>query len=165
LYVLWCWSRVTYLNESLRLFDVGASETHNNRLLHADVLSGVNDTHGDHIAAHDTTEDVHQNALHLLISVQQLEGSLYLALRGASADVKEVGWVTSFQLSGEERVYGYDEKKKSNGIGRHDIDTVAWYHDPQHLITSHPFIHATYLDNIHSCHGETSTVDHAADIA
>ena len=47
---------------------------------------------------HDASEDVDQDGLHLLVSVEQLESLLYLALGGSTADVQEVGRVTALKL-------------------------------------------------------------------
>ena len=47
---------------------------------------------------HDSSEDVDQDGLDLVVRVQQLEGLLHLDLRGAAAHIEEVGRVTALEL-------------------------------------------------------------------
>jgi hypothetical protein len=88
----------THRNKLLGLLNVGSLQSNDDWLLHADVLGGVEHARGDDVTAHDASEDVHQDGLHLLVRVQQLEGLLHLGLGGSAAHVQEVGRVAAVQL-------------------------------------------------------------------
>jgi hypothetical protein len=60
----------------LSLLLLGTLETNNERYGHVEVLGGLDDTLGDVVAAHDTTKDVDEDALHLGIREQNLKGAL-----------------------------------------------------------------------------------------
>src|SRR4051812_11505292 len=69
---------------------VGAFEANHQRHAEADLAYGGRDALGDHVALHDTTEDVDQDALHVGIRGDDLESGRDLFLAGAAADVEEV---------------------------------------------------------------------------
>src|SRR3569832_2114094 len=54
-----------FTDDLLAEFDIGAFETNHQRHAEADLAHGGGDTLGDHVALHDTTEDVDQDALHV----------------------------------------------------------------------------------------------------
>ena len=49
------------------LLDVRAFEAHDHRHLDVHLLHGGDDAFGDHVAAHDAAEDVHEDRLHVLV--------------------------------------------------------------------------------------------------
>src|SRR6056297_3362237 len=85
-------------DDFLALFDIGAFQTHNQRYLQAHLFDGGNDAFGDHVAAHDATKDVDQNAFDLRIGGDDLERLGHFFLGGATAHVKEVGRFSAIEL-------------------------------------------------------------------
>mmetsp|Transcript_36502 Transcript_36502/g.27065 ORF Transcript_36502/g.27065 Transcript_36502/m.27065 type:complete len:254 (-) Transcript_36502:528-1289(-) len=85
-------------DQFLGFFYICTLQTNNNWFLHANLLCSTNDTHRNNIATHDTTENIHQNCFHLLISIQQLKSLLHLCFTGSTSDIQEIGWFPSFQL-------------------------------------------------------------------
>ena len=75
------------------LLDIRALEANDDGFAQLDVVGGVDDSHGDHVAAHDAPEDVDEDGLDLLVRVEQLKGLLHLRLRGAATHIEEVGGV------------------------------------------------------------------------
>jgi len=67
---------------------VGALQAHHQWHLEAHVLGGGDDTLSDHIALHDTSEDVHQQSLHVGVGLQQLKGFLHLLGVGTATYIK-----------------------------------------------------------------------------
>src|SRR5580698_10238806 len=70
--------------------DIGAFQPHHQRHLQADFLHRGNYTFRDDIALHDAAENIDQNALHVGIGGDDLEGRRDLFLGGAAADIEEV---------------------------------------------------------------------------
>ena len=58
-------------------------EATDHRLLQPDRRRRVDHTLGDHIAPHDTSKDVHQNGVHVLVRVQDLKRLLHLWKEGS----------------------------------------------------------------------------------
>ena len=56
------------------------------------------DAFGDDVAAHDAAEDIDQDALHVRIAEDDLEGRRDLLLGGAAADIEEVGGLAAVEL-------------------------------------------------------------------
>src|SRR4051812_32608637 len=79
-----------FTDDLLAQLDIGAFEANHQRHAEADFTDGGGDALGDHVALHDATEDVDQNALHVGIRSDDLEGGRDLFLAGAAADVEEV---------------------------------------------------------------------------
>src|SRR6185437_4072626 len=79
------------VDDFLAEFDVGAFQPHYQRHLQADFLHRGDDALGDDVAAHDAAEDVDQDAFDVRVGGDDLEGRRDLFLRGAAADVEEVG--------------------------------------------------------------------------
>ena len=63
-----------------------------------DLARGGDDAVGDHVAVHDAAEDVDQDALHLRVAEDDLEGRGDLLLGGAAADVEEVRGLAAVEL-------------------------------------------------------------------
>src|ERR1700722_11913849 len=70
--------------------NVCALQAHDQRNLETHVLHRGDNTLGNDIAAHDPTENVDENAFHVRISSDDLEGCGHFVLGGAAADVEEV---------------------------------------------------------------------------
>jgi hypothetical protein len=85
--------------------DVVALEADDEGELQPDFLDGFDDALGDHVAVHDATEDVHEDALHVRIAEDDLERGDHLVLRGAAADVEEVGRVAAEVLDDVHRAH------------------------------------------------------------
>src|SRR6185369_15570667 len=79
-----------FTDDLLAELDIGAFEADHQRHAEADLAHGGRDAFGDHVALHDATEDVDQDALHVRIGGDDLEGGRDLFLAGAAADVEEV---------------------------------------------------------------------------
>ena len=75
----------------LAQFDIGAFQAHHQRHLQRDFLRRGDDAFGDDVAFHDAAEDVDQDALHIGIADDDLEGLRDLFLGRAAADIQEVG--------------------------------------------------------------------------
>ncbi len=56
------------------------------------------DAFGDDVALHDAAEDVDEDALHIGVAHDDLEGLRHLLLGGAAADIEEVGGLAAEQL-------------------------------------------------------------------
>src|SRR3954452_980344 len=80
-----------FADDLLAEFDIGAFEADHQRHAEADFAHGGSNALGDHVALHDTTEDVDEDPLHVGIGSDDLEGGRHLFLAGAAADVEEVG--------------------------------------------------------------------------
>src|ERR1700731_3058544 len=86
--------------------DIGAFEPHHQRHLQADFLHRGDHALGDDVAFHDAAEDVDQDALHVGIGGDDLEGGGDLGLVGAAADVEEVGRRHAVELDDVHRGHG-----------------------------------------------------------
>src|SRR5208283_4229598 len=86
--------------------DVGALEADDQGHLEADVLDRGDHAFGDDVAAHDAAEDVDQDALHVRVDGDDLERRGDLLLRGAAADVEEVGRALAVELDDVHRRHG-----------------------------------------------------------
>src|SRR6185295_7298350 len=73
-------------------------EADDERHLQPDLLHRRDDPLGHHIAAHDATEDVDKDALHLGIGGDDLEGRGDLLLGSTATDVEEVGGFGAVEL-------------------------------------------------------------------
>src|SRR5947209_100727 len=78
-------------NDLLAKFDIGAFEPNHQRHAEPDLAHRGGDAFRDHVALHDAAEDVDQNALHVGIGGDDLEGGRDLLLAGAATDIEEVG--------------------------------------------------------------------------
>src|SRR5579872_6738864 len=72
-------------NNLLAGIDIGAFKTHHQWHLEADFPNGCDHALGNDVALHDAAEDVDQNALHIGIGGDDLEGGRDLFLAGATA--------------------------------------------------------------------------------
>ncbi|GAB1395635.1 hypothetical protein MASR1M65_04120 [Saprospiraceae bacterium] len=66
--------------------------------MQAHLLHRGDDALGDDVAAHDAAEDVDEDALHVRVRGDDLEGFGHLLLRRAAADVEEVGRLRAVEL-------------------------------------------------------------------
>ncbi len=98
--------RPDFADDLLAEIDVGAFEAHDQRHLEADVLDRGDHALGDDVAAHDAAEDVDENALHVRVGGDDLERRRHLLLRGAAADVEEVGRAFAVELDDVHRRHG-----------------------------------------------------------
>ena len=98
--------RPDFAQDLLAEIDVGAFEAHHQRHLEADLLHRGDHALGDDVAAHDAAEDVDQNALHVGVGGDDLERRRHLVLRGAAADVEEVGGAFAVELDDVHRRHG-----------------------------------------------------------
>ena len=85
-------------DDLLAEFDIGAFEAHHQRNLEAHFLHRGDHAFGDDVAFHDAAEDVDQDALHARVGGDDLEGGRHLFLRGAAADIEEVGGLGAVEL-------------------------------------------------------------------
>src|SRR6185312_11741449 len=67
-----------------------AFETNHQRDIEADLLHRGDDAVGNDVAFHDAAENVDQDALHVRIRGDDLEGCRDLVLGGAAADIEKV---------------------------------------------------------------------------
>ena len=74
--------------------------------LQVDLACCRDDALGDDVAAHDAAEDVDEDALHGRIAEDDLERRGDLLLRGAAADVEEIGGLAAFELDDVHRRHG-----------------------------------------------------------
>mmetsp|Transcript_29785 Transcript_29785/g.40920 ORF Transcript_29785/g.40920 Transcript_29785/m.40920 type:complete len:205 (-) Transcript_29785:649-1263(-) len=86
------------LDEFLSFFHISSFQSDDNRLLHANLLSGIDHSHGNHITTHNASEYVNKDGLDLFVCIQQLKGFLDLALSGTTAYIQEVRRVAPFEL-------------------------------------------------------------------
>ena len=87
-------------------FDVGAFEPHHQRHLQAHLLDRGDHAFGDDVAAHDAAEDVDEDALHVRVGGDDLEGFGHLLLGRAAAHVEEVGGFGAVELDDVHRGHG-----------------------------------------------------------
>src|ERR1700685_2787046 len=87
-----------FLNDLLAERDVGSFEPHHQRHAQAYFLDRGNNAFGDHVAAHDAAENIDQDAFHVRIRRDDLEGGRHLVLARAAADVEKVGGVSPESL-------------------------------------------------------------------
>ena len=115
---------------------VGALDADDDRQVQAEVASGADDAFGDHVAAHDATEDIDEDRLDLRIVQDELEiyndcGGVFMFL---TKDVlNKVGYLNS-----EYGQYGFEHAGYSNRIYRAGF-TYAPY---QHLKDTKEYIFA-----------------------
>src|SRR5690606_1250058 len=79
-------------------FGIITFQTHHHRHFHADFLDRADDAFGNHVAAHDATEDVDQYGLHVAVGKDDLERLGHPLLGGTTADIKEVGRLAAVQV-------------------------------------------------------------------
>src|SRR5690606_13602418 len=94
------------VQDLLAQLDVRAFQTHDQRHLQAHFLHRGDDAFSDDVALHDAAEDVDQDAFDLGVGGDDLEGRCDLLLRGAAADVAEVGGFLAVQLDDVHRRHG-----------------------------------------------------------
>src|SRR5439155_2041249 len=90
----------------LALLDVGAFETHDQRNAQIYLARGFNNALGDDVAAHDSAEDVDQDALHRRVTQNDFERGGDLLLGRAAADVEEIRRLAALQLDDVHRRHG-----------------------------------------------------------
>src|SRR5581483_9833938 len=78
-------------DDLLAEFDIGALKPHDERHLEPDFLHRSDDPFGDDVAFHDAAENIDEDALHVRVGSDDLEGGGNLFLRSPAADVEEVG--------------------------------------------------------------------------
>jgi succinyl-CoA synthetase beta subunit len=83
-----------------------AFQAHHQRDLQRDFLGGGDDAFGDDVALHDAAEDVDQDALHVRVADDDLEGLGHFFLGGAAAHVQEVGRLAAIELDDVHRRHG-----------------------------------------------------------
>ena len=88
------------------MLNVGAFEAHNQRHLQTDLFHSSDHALGDHVTAHDATKDVHQNALHVGVRGDDLEGFGHFLFGGAAANVEEVCRFRTIQFDDVHRRHG-----------------------------------------------------------
>ena len=86
------------IEQRLAACDIGAFEPHHERHADLHLAHGFNDPLGDDVATHDAAEDVDQNAFHVGIGEDDLEGFGDPLLRGAAADIEEIRRVSPSSL-------------------------------------------------------------------
>merc|ERR1712226_257253 len=97
--VLGCDQLHTGIVEELqRRLQIGALQANDQGLGKVELLDGVDETAGDDVAPHDTTEDVDQHGLHRVVLLHDFERLQHLILGGAAANVQEVGGLASLEL-------------------------------------------------------------------
>src|SRR6185437_7332926 len=87
-------------------FDIRAFEAHHERHRKAHLLRGGDDAVRDDVAFHDAAEDVDENAFHMRIGDDDLEGRGDLFLAGAAADIEEVRRLAAVKLDDVHRRHG-----------------------------------------------------------
>src|SRR5262249_31026086 len=85
-------------NDILADLDIGAFEPHDQWHLEPDLLDGGDHPRGDDVAAHDTAEDVDQDAGHLRDRGDDLERRAHALLGYTDADVDEIRGPTAVEL-------------------------------------------------------------------
>src|SRR5437016_3038346 len=85
-------------DDLLALVDIGAFEPHHQRHAQTDLLDGRDHALGDHVAAHDAAENIDQNALHIVVGGDDLEGRRDLLLGSAAADVEKIRGLLAVEL-------------------------------------------------------------------
>ena len=90
----------------LGLLLLGALETDNKGNLELELLGRLDDTLGDDVAAHDTTEDVHKDRLDVLAREDNLKRLLHSGRVGAATDIEEVGGLATVESKHVEGSHG-----------------------------------------------------------
>jgi len=88
--------KLTY--QLVSLLHVGTLQTGNDRSAETHLLDNVDQTLSDGVTADNTTEDVDENGRHLGVAGNQLESGLDSSGGSTTANVKEVGRVTTVEL-------------------------------------------------------------------
>jgi len=83
---------------ALALFDIGALEPHDQRLVEPKAAGRADNALGDDVTAHDAAEDVDKDALHILVGENDLEGFGDTLGGGATTDIEEVRRRAALQL-------------------------------------------------------------------
>ena len=84
-----------FLNEFFALIDIRALQPDHERHRQLHGFHGIDDAGGDDVAFHDAAENIHQDGFHIAVGHEDLKGFRDLFLRGAAADIEEVGWVAA----------------------------------------------------------------------
>src|ERR1700731_678199 len=116
-----------FADDLLAGIDIGAFETHHQRHLEADFLHRGDDALGNDVAFHDAAEDVDQDALHVGIGGDDLEGGRDLFLAGATADIEEVRGLHAIELDdvhGRHRKAGAVDHAADGALERDVIEIV-----------------------------------------
>ena len=83
--------KIGLADDLLAEIHIGAFEPHHQRHRQPYLLDRRDHAFGDDVAFHDAAENIDQNALHLGIGSDDLEGGRNLLLAGTAADVEKVG--------------------------------------------------------------------------
>src|SRR3989338_10045616 len=86
------------LEKFTAFFYARAFKTDNERDLKLNLAGGLDHTLGDHIAFHDTAEDVEEDRAHPFVLKNDLEAFADLVGRSATADVQKIGRHTPGEL-------------------------------------------------------------------
>src|SRR6266702_7690002 len=95
-----------FTDDLLAELDIGAFEADHQRHAETRFTHRRRDAFGDDVALHDTTEDVDENALHVRVGGDDLEGGRDLLLAGAAADIEEVCRRHAVELDDVHRRHG-----------------------------------------------------------
>jgi hypothetical protein len=93
-------------DDLLALLDVGTLRRTTSGTCRPTVFHRREHAAGDHVALHDAAEDVDENALHLRVRGDDLEGRGDLLLRGAAAHIEEVRGLLAVELDDVEGRHG-----------------------------------------------------------
>src|SRR6201985_2248813 len=116
-----------FADDLLALLDIGAFEPHHQRHVKSNFAHGSGDAFGNDVALHDAAEDVDQDALHIGIGGDDLEGGRDLFLAGAAADVEDVRRANAVELDdvhGRHRETGAVHHAADIAVQRHIIEVV-----------------------------------------
>lgn len=78
---------------------VGADKSDGDWNLNTDLICGFDNSLRDHIALHNASKNIDENALNFRMSRQNFKCCLDLFSAGAAAHIQKVGWHASFQLN------------------------------------------------------------------
>src|SRR5215212_492232 len=111
-------------DEAAALFDVGAFEADDDGHLHADGLGSLDDAARHHVGADDAAEDVDEHGADVRVCEQDAEGGFHAFLRGAAANVQEVGGLAARELDDVHRGHGEPRAVDHAGDVAVELDVV-----------------------------------------
>ena len=93
-----CYDEMGILQQATSLLCIGSCQTDDDRHVGIDALERLQESLCHIVATSDTTEDIDQNHLHVLIAHQQIHGIYNLLRVRTATDVQEVGRIASIEL-------------------------------------------------------------------
>ena len=86
--------------------DIGAFEADDERHMQADCARRADDALRNHVAAHDTTENIDQHTVHVWVREDDLKGLGHALAGGTAADIEKIGRLAAVQLDEIHRRHG-----------------------------------------------------------